>query len=579
MVCFCQTTRSSTPGFSPRANQTFVVEDGILSARNGIFTPRYDDTTQANTFLFKDTCGNVVYLYSTNTLWYRSCASGVKAWVEIGAGGGGGVSTATSAPYYQSGVVVVDKGRYDAFPSAFTKQDTIFVASKNAASHAAAGAGTIYRSIDGGLHYDSLTVGTDSLVSNYFAGQVNDTTTVYAFNGADLQRLYIRRSIDGLQSFQTVDSIILTGNDKGVFFAGHGVTLPSGKYLFPAYFSNTVTGTYSSEIIATDDGINYDRYGIIFSGATPKNEASFEWINGDTLLAILRNNSGTYPEQYMSTDGGVTFALQGNATPFGVESALGPSYLKKWNGRMYLVKGVRTTIGSGGSYIGVSECTVAQALAGVSSWSAPSRIYESRWQYKTAAIDFGYPSVLEYNGQLSTVFYDLSPLSVFGAPQSDRKARIVTMSLLGHSNYERNNKTAQSITANTSVGVDYSSAVYEGDNSWSSADTAFKFERDGVYMIHASFTFPADTTGSFRQGLLKVIDPGRNDTVANQLLDKITITGSDNTEFNRIDLRGMAYIQAGMLVKVFARHDATTSQSLVNTQIEQRAKIYIKKID
>ncbi len=119
MVCFCQPTRSATSGFSARSNQTFVVEDGYLSARNALFAPRYDDSTQANTFLSainKDTLGNVVYLYSTNSLWVRTISSGTtKKWLEIGSGGGGsgitiGSTTITSGTntrvlFNNSGVV------------------------------------------------------------------------------------------------------------------------------------------------------------------------------------------------------------------------------------------------------------------------------------------------------------------------------------------------------------------------------------------------------------------------------------------------------------------------------------------
>lgn len=83
-------TRVNTSGFSPRANQSFVVEDGNLSARNGLFPPRFTDTTEALTYTPKDTLGNLIYLYSTHSYWYRTIASGsTKKWAEIGSGGSG----------------------------------------------------------------------------------------------------------------------------------------------------------------------------------------------------------------------------------------------------------------------------------------------------------------------------------------------------------------------------------------------------------------------------------------------------------------------------------------------------------
>ena len=115
-VSFCQ-TRSATSGFSPRSNQTFVVEDGNLSARNSLFTPRFTDTVEAATYILKDTLGNVIYLYSTQSLWVRTIASGsTKKWSEIGSGGGGSgtvtdVATGyglTGGPITTTGTIVFD---------------------------------------------------------------------------------------------------------------------------------------------------------------------------------------------------------------------------------------------------------------------------------------------------------------------------------------------------------------------------------------------------------------------------------------------------------------------------------------
>lgn len=86
IACFGQ--RTNTPGFSPRANQSFVVEDGNLSALNALFVPRYWDTTEANAYTLKDTLGNVVFTYSSMSLWVRSLVGGGKRWVEVGSGGG-----------------------------------------------------------------------------------------------------------------------------------------------------------------------------------------------------------------------------------------------------------------------------------------------------------------------------------------------------------------------------------------------------------------------------------------------------------------------------------------------------------
>lgn len=93
-------TRSGTPGFSPRSNQTFVPEDGNLSARNSLFVPRYNDTAQASSFILKDTLGAVIFTYNTMTLWVR--AGDPKIWVAVGSGGGGGSGTVTSVAWTTS---------------------------------------------------------------------------------------------------------------------------------------------------------------------------------------------------------------------------------------------------------------------------------------------------------------------------------------------------------------------------------------------------------------------------------------------------------------------------------------------
>lgn len=82
----CLTTyaqsRPYTDGFNPRSNQSTVAEDGYLSARNSFFIPRYDDTTQANTYILKDTLGSIIYTYDVQGYWLRVIFSGGKQWMR-----------------------------------------------------------------------------------------------------------------------------------------------------------------------------------------------------------------------------------------------------------------------------------------------------------------------------------------------------------------------------------------------------------------------------------------------------------------------------------------------------------------
>lgn len=67
-----------------RANSSYTVQDARLAAQYNLLTPRFADSTAANLQKGIDSCGAVVYLYSTHTFWYRSCASSTKKWIELG---------------------------------------------------------------------------------------------------------------------------------------------------------------------------------------------------------------------------------------------------------------------------------------------------------------------------------------------------------------------------------------------------------------------------------------------------------------------------------------------------------------
>jgi len=73
-----------TPGTTTRGNSSVVVEDYSLSARANLLIPRFDDTTQANTYNKMDTCGKLAYTYLDNKLWLRACSP--KRWIAPQAG-------------------------------------------------------------------------------------------------------------------------------------------------------------------------------------------------------------------------------------------------------------------------------------------------------------------------------------------------------------------------------------------------------------------------------------------------------------------------------------------------------------
>lgn len=66
----------------PRANNTITVQDGRVFPKYNQFLPQYQDTTAANTQKGIDSCGAVIYVRETNSIWYRQCSP--KKWIELG---------------------------------------------------------------------------------------------------------------------------------------------------------------------------------------------------------------------------------------------------------------------------------------------------------------------------------------------------------------------------------------------------------------------------------------------------------------------------------------------------------------
>lgn len=86
-----------------RSNSSITVQDSRLAAQYNLLVPRYNDTTAANVQKGIDTCGAIIFTYSTNGLWVRSCADG-KKWVAVGGGGGSGTVTSVSGTANQIAV-------------------------------------------------------------------------------------------------------------------------------------------------------------------------------------------------------------------------------------------------------------------------------------------------------------------------------------------------------------------------------------------------------------------------------------------------------------------------------------------
>lgn len=67
---------------SPRSNPSVTVQDSRWKAQYNMILPAYLDTTAANLQIGIDSCGAMIYTYTDNTIWKRSCSP--KRWEQLG---------------------------------------------------------------------------------------------------------------------------------------------------------------------------------------------------------------------------------------------------------------------------------------------------------------------------------------------------------------------------------------------------------------------------------------------------------------------------------------------------------------
>ncbi len=73
---------------SQRASANVTVQDARWMGQYNAFLPRFLDTSSANVQKGIDSCGALIYCYSTNALWFRDCLNGAKHWVQVLPSGG-----------------------------------------------------------------------------------------------------------------------------------------------------------------------------------------------------------------------------------------------------------------------------------------------------------------------------------------------------------------------------------------------------------------------------------------------------------------------------------------------------------
>lgn len=212
------------------------------------------------------------------------------------------------------------------------------------------------------------------------------------------------RSVDDAQTFEDIGAPLPTNGCSLFLPYGPMVELPSGR-LLQSFYGDTGKAfkVWLSESV--DDGLTWTYKADIYQGPLQVNETSVAWISGSddatsTLVAVSRNDGGLGLLQFVSRDGGNTWASQG-LIPGGARADLSPwlyrlsdgTLLNAWHERNWFTFRIR---------MGPAE----EVVASPSAWGPAQVTHHAA----TRTIgDSGYPAVLSATGwddDLIQVIYD-----------------------------------------------------------------------------------------------------------------------------------------------------------------------------
>jgi hypothetical protein len=512
------------------------------------------------------------------------------------------VAGAPSNAIYAAGSGNITTRRYQkylGFPWPVVVRDTIFAYLKFAGNHAVDGPFTVYKSVDGGAHFDSLKVINGLDVSVWDVGATNvregvknsgDTIVIAYQTNSNLKKIYWMYSPDRGQTYVTGDS---TTAATGHLFSPFGTPkqLPSGRMLNYYYDYDSTSSKWSAYLMYSDDYIHWAFYDTIarhtsqFGFNFSFTEGDFAIIPGTTdanskLVCVMREEALTVPQQYTSVDGGHTWKQAGYLSDLG---GVFPIFVQYYLGKIYLVGGERKPNGADPEgplfYIFSMNGDPARVIdTAYQNYTHPTRIYRPTTEIKGGEADAGYTVSYIYHNTLMCAAYDLTvDYTPSGGDAKTVRSFVMPVLDIGFAQtYALANQSISTATE-TLVSMPY---VKLDDGLYYNADSGFVIcIRDGWYSINSHFTFSSDITGTYRQGYLKIVDHGVNDTTGNQLLSRTTIPGSTNTDYNRVELNAVAFVKEGEQIKVFARHDASGSLNLVNNEREKRSTLTIKRLE
>lgn len=300
---------------------------------------------------------------------------------------------------------------YDAFGFAVvTSGDRIVFVGRRGTQHAVEAAGKMreWTSDDGGQTWSQADI-VDSETHddrNVGGGIVPSTGTILVFysrynaDTEEWQDVRYVRSTDAGATFNDIGEIVMDDDVPQSY--GQLIELPSGKLIKNFHGHN---GTYRVFVqFSEDDGLTWGDEVSVYSGATRYVEGAMAKISGttdaNTQLVIVIRNIGGVLHQFSSTDGGQTWADDGNLLFSSGENTDVSPWLHVKAGVAYLVYGDRTA-----GAIRYMQAIAANVPGNVSAWNMPITVYE---QQALDIRNFGYPCIVEYGDDLHVMFYDVA---------------------------------------------------------------------------------------------------------------------------------------------------------------------------
>lgn len=307
---------------------------------------------------------------------------------------------------------------YDAFPLMLqTQSNKIKLFYRVGAAHVDnTGVIVMKTSLDGGATYTSAStiISQAGVDCRNVSGGVTSTGRIILYfmkynatTSLSISQGYVYSDDEGAtwSAYTTIET------NSHTFYSPYGglVNIGDGK-IMQGWYGETNTSTYSTYVkISSDNGATWGTSILVATSPTTRyGEASYSYLDGGTIIGIVRNSAASLLQQVISTDNGATWAVIG-AISFDTGAHVSPTLYtfsdannEKYVACFYANRTDNKLKVIVGSYTGL--------IAGVSGWDANTRTDLTTH----TSTDFGYPTVAKSlnNNKFLIALYKASSASV-----------------------------------------------------------------------------------------------------------------------------------------------------------------------